>query len=130
MHSLLRGWGKAMYKVRWVVVAVWIICALFGGFAFGKLTPLLSGGGWEVPGSQSLTAGKLMSTEFVGRSESAMTLVFRDSQHAAGTPEYNEKLQKIVDRLQSEEGVSGVFSLLNASEGIGAGLIGKDPNLS
>lgn len=130
MHALLNGWGKALYKVRWVVVVLWIVVALFGGYAFGKLTPLLSGGGWDVPGSQSLTAGKLLASEFEGRSESSMTLVLRDPEHAVGSPEYNDKLQKIVDRLQTEEGVSGVFSILNASEGIGSGLVGEDPNLS
>ncbi len=130
MHSLLRGWGKALYKVRWLVVSVWIVFALFGGYAFGKLTPLLSGGGWDVPGSQSLTAGKLLATEFDGRSESAMTLVIRDPEHAVGSPEYNDKLKMIIDRLKTEEGVSGVFSILNASEGVGSGLVGEDPNLS
>ncbi|QJD86584.1 MMPL family transporter [Cohnella herbarum] len=130
MHGLLLGWGKALYKARWAVVTLWIVFALFGGYAFGKLTPLLSGGGWEVPGSQSLTAGKLLASEFEGRSESSLTLVLKDPKHAVGSPEYNEKLKLIVGRLQTEQGVSGVFSILNASEGIGSGLVGKDPNLS
>jgi RND superfamily putative drug exporter len=130
MHAVLRSWGKALYKVRWLVVAVWIVFGLFGGYAFGKLTPLLSGGGWDVPGSQSLTAGKLLASEFEGRSASAMTLVIRDPKHAVGSPEYNDKLKQLVDRLKTEEGVTGVFSILNASKGIGSGLVGKDPNLS
>ncbi|WP_256758610.1 MMPL family transporter [Cohnella sp. WQ 127256] len=130
MHGLLRGWGKALFKVRWVVVVIWIVCAMFGGYAFGKVTPLLSGGGWEVSGSQSLNAGKLLASEFAGRSESSLTLVLRDPQHAVGSPEYNEKLQTIVTSLKAEEGVSGVFSILDASAGIGSGLVGKDPNLS
>ncbi len=130
MHGLLRSWGKALYKVRWLVVAVWILFALFGGYGFGKLTPLLSGGGWDVPGSQSLTAGKLLAQEFDGRSESSMTLVLRDPGHAVGSPEYNEKLGQIIDRLKTEEGVASVFSILDASEAIGSGLVGEDPNLS
>jgi len=130
MHGLLESWGKALHKWRWIVVAAWIVFALLGGLAFGKLTPLLSGGGWEVPNSQSLAAGQLLSSEFEGRSESALTLVLKDPAHAAGTPEYNEKLKRIVDRLGQEEGVTGVFSLLTASEGIGASLVGKDPHLS
>ncbi|WP_130605250.1 MMPL family transporter [Cohnella abietis] len=130
MHALLQGWGKALYKVRWVIVVAWIVVALLGGYAFGKLTPLLSGGGWEVPNSQSLTAGKLLASEFEGRSESSMTLVLRDPEHAVGSSEYNDKLKQIVDRLETEEGVSGVFSVLTASKGIGSGLVGKDPNLS
>ncbi len=130
MHGLLQGWGKALYKVRWIVVVLWIVGLLFGGFAFGKLTPLLSGGGWDVPGSQSLAAGKLLASEFEGRSASSLTLVLKDPKHAVGSPEYKEKLEQIIERLKTEEGVSGVFSILNASEGIGSGLVGKDPNLS
>jgi RND superfamily putative drug exporter len=130
MHGLLQGWGKALYKVRWLVVVAWIVFALFGGYAFGKLTPLLSGGGWDVPGSQSMTAGKLLAEEFPGRSESSMTLILKDPKHAVGTLEYNDKLKQIIDRLKKEEGVSSVFSVLDASKGIGSGLVGKDPNLS
>ncbi|MFD0673761.1 MMPL family transporter [Cohnella sp. GCM10027633] len=130
MHRLLSGWGNRIHKVRWAVVTAWIVCLLLGGIAFGKLTPLLSGGGWDVPGSHSLAAAKLLASEFEGRSESAMTLVVRDSEHAVGTPEYNEKLRQLVDRLKTEEGVAGVFSVLDASEGIGSGLVGQDPNMS
>ncbi|MFC4303243.1 MMPL family transporter [Cohnella boryungensis] len=130
MHALLGSLGKGLDKARWIVVGGWLICALLGGLSFGKLTPLLSGGGWEVPGSQSLAAAKLLASEFAGRSESSLTFVLKDPQHAAGTPEYNGKLKQMVERLRGEEGVAGIFSLLDASEGIGAGLVGKDPNLS
>ncbi|MFC5528729.1 MMPL family transporter [Cohnella yongneupensis] len=130
MHRLLLGLGGRIHKLRWIVVSAWIVCLLLGGMAFGKLAPLLSGGGWDVPGSHSLAAEKLLSSQFEGRSESAMTLVIRDPQHAVGTPEYNEKLKQLVDRLKTEEGVADVFSILNASEGIAAGLVGKDPNMS
>lgn len=130
MHRLLLGWGSRIHRIRWVVVTAWIVCLLLGGIAFGKLTPLLSGGGWDVPGSHSATAAKLLASEFEGRSESAMTLVVRDPQHAVGSSEYNEKLKQLVDRLKTEEGVAGVFSVLDASEGVGAGLVGQDPNMS
>lgn len=130
MHRLLSGWGARLHKFRWAIVAAWVVCLLLGAVAFGKLTPLLSGGGWDVPGSHSLKAGQLLASEFEGRSESAMTLVVRDPRHAVGTPEYNEKLRPIVDRLKTEEGVKDVFSVLDASPGVAAGLVGKDPNLS
>ena len=78
------------------------------------------------PGSQSLAAGKLLTSEFEGRSESSMTLVMRDPDHAVGTPEYKEKLAKMIDRIKTEEGVTGVFSVLDASEAIGSGFVGKD----
>lgn len=130
MHRLLLGWGNRIHKLRWVVVSLWIVCLLLGGIAFGKLTPLLSGGGWDVAGSHSKESVDLITTQFEGRSESAMTLVVRDPQHAVGTPEYNEKLKQIVDTVRTEEGVISVFSILDASEGVASGLVGKDPNMS
>ncbi|WEK54784.1 MAG: MMPL family transporter [Candidatus Cohnella colombiensis] len=130
MHRLLNGWGKKLYRVRWLIVVLWIASMLFGGYAFGKLTPLLSGGGWDVPGSHSLSASKLMRTQFAGRSDSALTLVVKDSQYEAGSSEYNAKLQQMVDRMKTEEGVVDVFSILDASEGVRAGMIGKDPTVS
>jgi len=42
---------------------------------------------------------------------------------AVGTPEYNDKLKQVIDSLKQEEGVSSVFSVLDASKGIGAGLV-------
>lgn len=130
MHRLLLGWGERIHKLRWVVVSLWIVCLLLGGIAFGKLTPLLSGGGWDVPGSHSKASVDLITSQFEGRSDSAMTLVVRDPQHAAGTPEYNEKLKQIVDGVRKEKGVASVFSILDASEGVASGLVGKDPNMS
>ncbi|MBO9596524.1 MAG: MMPL family transporter [Cohnella sp.] len=130
MHRLLLGWGNRIHKLRWVVVSLWIVCLLLGGIAFGKLTPLLSGGGWDVPGSHSKESIDLITTQFEGRSESAMTLVVRDPQHAVGTPEYQAKLKQIVDTVRVEQGVTSVFSILDASEGIASSLVGKDPNMS
>lgn len=130
MHRLLLGWGNRIHKLRWVVVSLWIVCLLLGGIAFGKLTPLLSGGGWDVPGSHSKESVELITSQFEGRSESALTLVVRDPQHAVGTQEYNEKLKQIVDRVKAEEGVASVFSILDASEGIASSLVGNDPNMS
>ncbi len=130
MHRFLQGWGTKIHRFRWAIVTAWVVCLLLGAVAFGKLTPLLSGGGWNVPGSHSLKASNLLASQFEGRSESALTLVVRDPQHAAGTPEYNDKLRQVVDRLKTEEGVKDVFGVLDASPGVAAGFVGKDPNMS
>lgn len=130
MNNILRSWGKCVYKARWLVVAVWVVFIVLSGAVFGKLPALLSGGGWDVPNSQSQIAGQLLASKFDGRSESSLTLILRDPEHAAGSRQYNEKLSKVVDRLKTEEGVAGVFSLLDASESVRKGLIGNDTNMS
>jgi RND superfamily putative drug exporter len=130
MHKVLRNWGKVVYKARWFIIIAWLILIVLGGSVFAKLPSLLSGGGWDVPNSQSATAGELLASKFAGRSESSLTLVLRDPEHAVTTQEYKEKLSQVVDRLKTEEGVAGVFSILDASEAVGKGLIGTDRNMS
>ena len=68
MHRLLLGWGNRLHKLRWFVVVAWIVCILLGGVAFGKLTPLLSGGGWDVPDLHSLKSKELITQQFDGLS--------------------------------------------------------------
>ncbi len=130
MHRFLLGWSNIVYRARWAVVVTWVVLVVMGGIVFGRLPDLLSGGGWDVPGSQSKHAGELLASEFEGRSASALTLIMRDPDHAAGTPAYNGRLAQVIDRLKSENGVAGVFSLLDASEGVRQGMIGSDPNVS
>jgi putative drug exporter of the RND superfamily len=130
MHRILLGWSNIVYRARWAVVLTWVVLVVLGGAVFGRLPDLLSGGGWDVPGSQSKLAGELLASEFEGRSASSLTLIVRDPNNAAGTPAYNERLTQVIDRLQSENGVAGVFSLMDASEGIRQGMIGSDPHVS
>ncbi|WP_162462946.1 MMPL family transporter [Paenibacillus psychroresistens] len=130
MHNVLRIWGKGVYKARWFIIVAWLILIILGGSVFAKLPSLLSGGGWDVPNSQSAIAGEQLASQFAGRSESSLTLVLRDPDHAVGTPEYKDKLKQIVDRLKTEEGVADVFSILTASEAVSQGLIGTDKNMS
>ncbi|MUT68348.1 MMPL family transporter [Paenibacillus sp. NEAU-GSW1] len=130
MRSKWWKWSQALYKARWAIVIMWLILVIAGGSNFGKLPSVLSGGGWEVPDSQSQNASQLLASEFEGRSDSSLTLILRDPNHAAGSKLYNDKLSQLVDRLKTEDGVKSVFSLLDTSPALHAGLVGSDPNTS
>ncbi|WP_224754047.1 MMPL family transporter [Paenibacillus terricola] len=130
LNSMFKGLGRGVYKARWIIVIVWLLAIGFGGMNASGLDDVLSGGGYQVSGSMAKQANELLSKEFAGRSETSLTLLVRDPDHEAGTPEYNDKLQQLITRLKTEEGVSSVLSLLDASSDIGQGMIGKDKHVS
>lgn len=127
---MLKGFGRGVYKARWIIVIVWLLAIVFGGMNARGLDDVLSGGGYQVSGSMAKQANELLSKEFAGRSETSLTLLVRDPDHEAGTPEYNDKLQQLITRFKTEEGVSGVLSLLDASSDIGQGMISTDKHVS
>ncbi|MFC5700826.1 MMPL family transporter [Cohnella faecalis] len=130
LHDMLGKWGRFVYRARIVIVALWIILFVLGASVFGKLPAILSGGGWEITGATSTIANEKLASGFEGRSASSLTLVLRDAQHKAGTAAYNDKLRQVVERLKTEEGVTDVFSILDASDSVRGGLIGDDPYVS
>lgn len=127
---MLKSWGRGVYKARWYIVVLWLLILVAGAMGAKGLNSVLSGGGTEISGSMSEQANELMSTQFPGRSDTALTLLVRNSDHEAGTPTYNEKLEQVIAHLQTEEGVSKVFSILDASSDIRQGMIGTDNHVS
>lgn len=127
---MLKIWGKGVYKARWFIVIAWLLIMVIGAMGARGLHDVLSGGGIEIPGSMSKQTSEILSKQFPGRSDTALTLLIRDPDNEAGTPSYNEKLMQVISHLKKEVGVSSVFSVLDASSDIGQGMIGTDKHVS
>ncbi len=115
-------------KLRWGIVTIWVVIVIVASIFAGQLTPLLSGGGWTVGGSDSLKTNELLAKDFTGRSETSLTLVVRDNQHQVETEEYKQKLQETLDYIENNEKlkVASMYTYLNAPEQAKDGLIGDD----
>ncbi|MGZ4382829.1 MAG: MMPL family transporter, partial [Gaiellaceae bacterium] len=72
-RSLARLAG-AVARRRRAVVAVWLVLLVAGGWFSLHQTDHLSGGGWEVPGSQSIRVSKLLDS-FPGVTPPTFTLL-------------------------------------------------------
>jgi RND superfamily putative drug exporter len=84
-----------MIRRRWVVVAVWLVALLAGGFASTKLSSLLANV-FTVPGTDSERVRTVLESHFGDRSDGSFTVVFRvrDSRNAR----MRARLQERVDR--------------------------------
>lgn len=126
LHRGLGRWGAAVYRLRWAIVIAWVVLIALSGWLSTRYADVLSGGGWDIPESESLKAKQLLTEQFAGRSETSLLLLFQDRETTAGEAAYNEKLQRTIDYVSGEDGVESVYSLLNAADAVKPGLIGAD----
>ena len=65
----------AIGRLRWPVVGLWVVLLAVAGVVGAPLPTLLSGGGWNVPGSESDTVNLALQHGFVARGDSNITVV-------------------------------------------------------
>lgn len=126
LHRLLERWGRAVHRFRWVIIVVWVLAIAAAGALSIRYSDVLSGGGWDIPDSDSLKVKQALAEQFDGRSATSLILVYRDGAHAAGSAEFADSLRGAVDFVGKEEGVVGIYSLLDATEAMKPGMIGED----
>ncbi|MEC0089513.1 MMPL family transporter [Paenibacillus macquariensis] len=89
---------------------------VFGGIYSGQLEPLLTGGGWGVPGSGSYNAYHAISEKFESRSTTSMSFVIQDTNNKVGSVAYSERVTAIKELLMKEEAIESVYTWLDAPE--------------
>ena len=115
-------------RFRWQLLAVWFVALGAAGLAAPSLPGLLSGGGWDVPGSQSQIAASAMQTGFDSRGASNLTVVVRDHRYTAGSAQFDRRME-MVNRevsLDPRLKVSGTYGWAALSEPDRNQFMGKD----
>src|SRR5215210_5988251 len=69
-------WTRFVLRHRALVVAVWAVVLVFGGYASSKLSPLLSNT-FSVPGTDSERVRSLLQRHFGDRPDGSFTVVFK-----------------------------------------------------
>jgi len=126
LYRMLERWGGAVHRFRWAIIVTWAIAIAAAGTLSIRYSDVLSGGGWDIPHSDSLKVKHTLSEQFDGRSATSLILVYRDGAHAADTREFADGLRSAVEFVGKEEGVVGTYSLLDAADALKPGMIGKD----
>jgi uncharacterized membrane protein YdfJ with MMPL/SSD domain len=79
----MAGWTRLMVRLRWLVVACWVVVMLAGGYATSKLTPLLSNT-FAVPGTDSERARTILQHHFGDRSDGEFLIIYKVNNGSAG----------------------------------------------
>ena len=91
----MERWTLAVLRVRFAVVAFWVVVLLVGGYGFSKLSALQSNT-FTVPGTDSERVRTVLSQQFGDRSDGSFTVVFEG--RAVADPLVRARLQALVDR--------------------------------
>ena len=100
----MERWTRLMVRNRWLVVAVWAVILLAGGYANSKLPDLLSNT-FTMPGTDSERARTILEKHYGDRSDGAFTVVFTvpDASDPAQRAQLHEAMAKAAEQVPSGE---------------------------
>jgi RND superfamily putative drug exporter len=100
---VIERYASATRRWRWPIAVVWIIAVAGAGVVAMGLPDRLSGGGWEVEGSQSAAVEEALQTGFVGRAASTLTVVVRDTSHTAEEEPFEGRVREVMAAVAADE---------------------------
>src|SRR6476619_7008903 len=106
--SRLGAWSATHLRV---VLTGWLIAvATFGAFA-PQVESVLSGGGWQDSGSQSIAARDLIAKDFAGLGPTALQVVVHDSTGpVASDPAAQRVIARVTASLKADHRISTVVA--------------------
>ncbi|HEU4785740.1 MAG TPA: MMPL family transporter, partial [Ktedonobacterales bacterium] len=115
-HGLYRlgfNYGRAIYRLRWLVIALWAVgLAVSLPFA-AQLTSKLTGGGYQTSSSESVSVGNTM-VDRLHAPPSTLLVVFHSDSVAVSDAAYQAQVSAIADKFRAYPHVT---SVVNAGPG-------------
>ena len=119
-------WTRLVLRLRWPILAFWLVVLLAGGFAYSKLTPLLSNT-FTVPGTDSERARTILQDHFGDRSDGEFLVIFKIRN---GTSGVRLKLERSIRRAATAVPTGKATGLRDARGGVVFGSILTTLNLA
>ena len=119
-HGVYRfglAYGRLVHRLRWFILAIWVI-ALAASVPFAaQLTSVLTGGGYNLNQSESVAVGNLIQQKF-NLPQSSVLVVFQSADTPVSDPAYQSEVSGFMDRAQG-------FGHVTSVEQAGVGNDGK-----
>jgi uncharacterized membrane protein YdfJ with MMPL/SSD domain len=100
--------GAYIYRVRWFVLAAWLVVLVVCGPLAGKAADALQAGGIEAPGSDSSVAANLLSSEFDVSALNNVAVVLRSDSLTIDDAKFETEVNVAEMRVRGAEGVTRV----------------------
>ncbi|HXY84455.1 MAG TPA: MMPL family transporter [Gaiellaceae bacterium] len=85
-------WTRLVLRLRWPIIALWLVVILAGGYASTRLSPLLSNT-FTVPGTDSEQARTILQQHFGDRSDGEFLIIYKVR---ADSPRLTAQLQRSI----------------------------------
>ncbi|MEO7003352.1 MAG: MMPL family transporter, partial [Ktedonobacterales bacterium] len=111
-HGLYRvgvNYGRFVYRLRWVILALWVI-ALGVSIPFAsQVSSVLTGGGYSFRGSESVRADNIISSK-LNQPKSSLLVVFQSGDTATTDPAYQQEVGDFISRAKGFSHVTGIYA--------------------
>ncbi|AHH15458.1 MMPL family protein [Nocardia nova SH22a] len=114
---------------RRAIAAVWIALLVVAAPFAATIMSVLSGGGWDAPGSQSAEAARVLSdANLNGRGKLTAALVIRDRDYAVADKEFDTRVRHAIEVATTDKDlpVSSVYGWSTLDRGTRDEFLGKD----
>ncbi|PFR51013.1 MMPL family transporter [Bacillus cereus] len=126
MAQWLSKLGMFIFRTRWITILTWGVILIIAGITGGDTSQKLTGGGGDVPGSESVKVKEIFSQEFEKRGSPSLLLVLKDQENNVNSSIYTDKLRKVLKKLEQEKEVKSITSMLDADDKTKQSMIGSD----
>ncbi len=128
-HGLYRvgfAYGRFIYKVRWLVILLWVAGVAVSVPFAASLGSLLTGGGYDFKSSDSMAVGNILQNT-LHQPPSSVLVAFQSVDTPVSDPAYQEEVRSFVSRAQAFQHVTSVQPVeTTAADGSTVYLPGKD----
>jgi RND superfamily putative drug exporter len=100
-------YGRLVYRLRWFIIAFWVLALLAAAPFASQISSVLSGGGYSLSGSESVQANQIMIDK-LHYPASVGIVVFQSSTTPVSDPAYQNELHTFVSRARALAHVTGV----------------------
>jgi putative drug exporter of the RND superfamily len=118
-HGLYRlgfNYGHLIYRLRWLVIALWVVgLAVSVPFA-AQLTSKLTGGGYSMNDSESVQVGNIL-VDRLHAPPSTLLIAFHSESVAVSDPAYQAQINRAADAMRGYAHVTSVTDAGPGSDG-------------
>ncbi|HLZ20666.1 MAG TPA: MMPL family transporter [Ktedonobacterales bacterium] len=118
-HGLYRfglAYGRFIYRVRWIVVALWIAVVIASVPFAARVGTVLTGGGFSFPNSDSVRVNDILTTT-LHQPATQMLVVFQSPSTPVSDPAYQQELADFTAKAVSFPGVIDVRPAQTGQDG-------------
>jgi RND superfamily putative drug exporter len=102
VKSIVDNYVRFTRRWRWPLTGLWLVALVVAAVVSAPLPTLLSGGGWNVEGSQSESVEEALREGFVGRGPSTVTVVVHDRWYTADQPGFEPRVERVLEHVAAE----------------------------
>src|SRR6185437_231316 len=111
-HGLYRlgvGYGRLIYKLRWVVLALWVVGLLAAAPFAAQVSSVLTGSGYSFSGSESVKVNSVLAAK-LHQPKTTLMVVFQSADAHVGDVSYQLEVNNFISAAKAYPHVSSVVA--------------------